>query len=223
MKEPRAHNDADNAAITSSGAHPFPRHSFTILPSGLISAVARPCEIVLALLVAAKCSILEMQARLPDPESSPQFVRNLDVNQGRVPSPPIKFHRDAQSSRRFPHPGAPRDGTNSGGRCEQDRPRGLVAGAFEFALDHNSAPRLLGRMKTSNFKLLDVGPMLARGDDPTSIIRTTVDTLQPGEGLSVRAPVLPSPLIEMLRNEGFRSRVHREPGEGWITYFWRDA
>jgi uncharacterized protein (DUF2249 family) len=77
-------------------------------------------------------------------------------------------------------------------------------------------------MNVPKFKLLDIRPILARGDDPFSRIRTTVDALQPGEGLSVVAPFLPSPLIEKLGNEGFRSRVERQPGSGWITHFWRD-
>ena len=77
-------------------------------------------------------------------------------------------------------------------------------------------------MKTPKFKLLDVRPILARGHDPFSKIRATVDALQPGEGLSVVAPFLPSPLIEILHSEGFQSRVERQPGSGWITYFWRD-
>jgi uncharacterized protein (DUF2249 family) len=77
-------------------------------------------------------------------------------------------------------------------------------------------------MNVPKFKLLDIRPILARGDDPFSRIRTTVDALQPGEGLSVVAPFLPSPLIEKLGSEGFRSRVERQPGSGWITHFWRD-
>jgi uncharacterized protein (DUF2249 family) len=77
-------------------------------------------------------------------------------------------------------------------------------------------------MKQTKFKLLDVRPILARGDDPFSKIRATVDALRPGQGLSVVAPFLPSPLIELLRSEGFQSRVERQPGSGWVTHFWRD-
>lgn len=72
------------------------------------------------------------------------------------------------------------------------------------------------------FKTLDVRPILARGDDPFSKIRATVDALQPGEGLSVIAPFLPSPLIEKLGSEGFQSRVERQPGSSWVTHFWRE-
>jgi uncharacterized protein (DUF2249 family) len=77
----------------------------------------------------------------------------------------------------------------------------------------------MGGMKAPKFKFLDVRPVLARGDDPFSTIRGTVDTLQPGEGLSVAAPFLPSPLIEKLSSEGLYSRVERQLGGSWITHF----
>lgn len=73
------------------------------------------------------------------------------------------------------------------------------------------------------FKALDVRPIIARGEDPFSKIRATVDALKTDEGLSVTAPFLPSPLIEKLRSEGFRSRVERITGGAWVTHFWRDA
>ncbi|MBA3961584.1 MAG: DUF2249 domain-containing protein [Chthoniobacterales bacterium] len=72
------------------------------------------------------------------------------------------------------------------------------------------------------FKTLDVRPILARGEDPFSKIRAAVDALNAGAGLSVVAPFLPSPLIEKLGSEGFRSRVERQLGGVWITHFWRD-
>ena len=72
------------------------------------------------------------------------------------------------------------------------------------------------------FKTLDVRPILARGEDPFTKIRAAVDALKGGAGLSVVAPFLPSPLIEKLGSEGFRSRVERQLGGVWITHFWRD-
>jgi uncharacterized protein (DUF2249 family) len=71
------------------------------------------------------------------------------------------------------------------------------------------------------FKTLDVRPIIARGAEPLPEIRARIKTLGPGEGLSVIAPFLPSPLIEKLANEGFQSRVERQVGS-WVTYFWRD-
>jgi uncharacterized protein (DUF2249 family) len=71
------------------------------------------------------------------------------------------------------------------------------------------------------FKTLDVRPILARGVEPFSKIRESVDALRSNEGLSVIAPFLPSPLIEKLGSEGFQSRVERQVGGGWTVHFWR--
>ena len=76
-------------------------------------------------------------------------------------------------------------------------------------------------MTARKFKKLDVRPILAKGIEPFSRIRDSVDSLGPNEGLSVIAPFLPSPLIEKLSSEGFQSRVERQVGS-WITHFWRD-
>ena len=73
-----------------------------------------------------------------------------------------------------------------------------------------------------SFKTLDVRPILTRGGDPLAKIRAAIDALRPGEGLSVVAPFLPSPLIEKLGSEGFQSRVERQLGGTWIAHFWRD-
>jgi Uncharacterized conserved protein (DUF2249). len=71
------------------------------------------------------------------------------------------------------------------------------------------------------FKTIDVRPLIAKGLEPFATIRKRIDELEPGEGLSVVAPFLPSPLIEKLASEGFQSRVEHQSG-GWITHFWRD-
>jgi uncharacterized protein (DUF2249 family) len=77
-------------------------------------------------------------------------------------------------------------------------------------------------MVARKFKTLDVRAILARGVEPSSKIRQTIDALGPDEGLSVIAPFLPSPLIEKLGSEGFESRVERQVGGGWTVHFWRE-
>ena len=77
-------------------------------------------------------------------------------------------------------------------------------------------------MGARKFKILDVRPILAKGVEPFSRIRESVDALGPDEGLSVIAPFLPSPLIEKLGSEGFQSRVERQLGCGWTVHFWRE-
>jgi uncharacterized protein (DUF2249 family) len=75
---------------------------------------------------------------------------------------------------------------------------------------------------TMTFKKLDVRPLIARGTEPFRAIRSKIDTLEAGEGLTVIAPFLPSPLIEKLGSEGFRSRAQHQPDGTWAVNFWRD-
>jgi uncharacterized protein (DUF2249 family) len=72
------------------------------------------------------------------------------------------------------------------------------------------------------FKTLDVRTIIAEGVEPFAKIRAAVEALRPGEGLSVLAPFLPSPLIEKLGSEGFQSRVEHQSGTCWVTHFWRE-
>ena len=72
------------------------------------------------------------------------------------------------------------------------------------------------------FKRLDVRPLVAKGTEPFSRIRSRVDALKTGEGLTVIAPFLPSPLIEKLNSEGFRSTAQHQPDGAWAVSFWRD-
>lgn len=73
-----------------------------------------------------------------------------------------------------------------------------------------------------SFKRLDVRGLLARGVEPFPRIRERVNSLKTGEGLIVIAPFLPSPLIELLRSEGFVSKVERGEGASWVVYFWKN-
>jgi len=75
----------------------------------------------------------------------------------------------------------------------------------------------------NQFKRFDVRDLIRRGAEPYSEIRKRVDALNPDEGLIVIAPFLPSPLVEMLRSEGFASRVERGQGTDWMVYFWRET
>lgn len=74
-----------------------------------------------------------------------------------------------------------------------------------------------------HFKLLDVRPILSKGSEPFAVIRARINSLKNGEGLIVIAPFLPSPLIEKLNSEGFRSSAHRQPDGAWAVNFWRDT
>jgi uncharacterized protein (DUF2249 family) len=75
----------------------------------------------------------------------------------------------------------------------------------------------------ARFKRLDVRPLLQRGEEPLPAILQRVEALSDGEGLIVVAPFLPSPLIERLGSQGFRSKVERGDAGSWIVYFWPES
>ncbi|MFI5337327.1 MAG: DUF2249 domain-containing protein [Opitutales bacterium] len=77
-------------------------------------------------------------------------------------------------------------------------------------------------MSAPKFQTFDVRPALARGEEPLAAIRTRVSSLPPGHGLTVIAPFLPAPLVELLRSEGFQSSLERRPDGAWAVAFWRD-
>ncbi|MEO8043278.1 MAG: DUF2249 domain-containing protein [Spartobacteria bacterium] len=72
------------------------------------------------------------------------------------------------------------------------------------------------------FKKMDVRPLIAKGAEPFATIRARVDSLKIDEGLIVIAPFLPSPLIEKLGSEGFRSSVQHQADGSWAVNFWRE-
>jgi len=78
-------------------------------------------------------------------------------------------------------------------------------------------------LSLDRFKKFDIRPLFAHGVEPFPEIRKRVDALGPGEGLILIAPFLPSPLIEKLGSEGFKSRVERGQDGDWIVYFWRET
>lgn len=76
---------------------------------------------------------------------------------------------------------------------------------------------------TTKFKVFDVRPMLAQGEEPFPLIRARVDALVAGQGVTVVAPFFPAPLIELLKSEGFESTMERRADGAWAVSFWRDA
>jgi uncharacterized protein (DUF2249 family) len=77
-------------------------------------------------------------------------------------------------------------------------------------------------MNPIHFKNFDVRPLLARGEEPFSAIRARVDGLAAGQGVTVIAPFMPAPLIELLKSEGFASSFERRGDGAWAVNFWRE-
>jgi len=71
------------------------------------------------------------------------------------------------------------------------------------------------------FIRIDVRKLFAAGVEVFPEIRRRVDALGEGEGLTVVAPFLPSPLIGRLRGEGLSSEIERLPDGAWVARFWR--
>lgn len=78
-------------------------------------------------------------------------------------------------------------------------------------------------MSAPKFKILDVRPNLARGEEPLPLIRARVDALVPGQGVTVVAPFMPAPLIELLKSEGFQSTMEHRADGSWAVNFWRES
>ena len=76
-------------------------------------------------------------------------------------------------------------------------------------------------MVPPKFKTFDVRPLLARGEDPLQQIRARVDALTEGQGLTIIAPFMPSPLIELLKSEGFNTAMEHRRDGAWVINFWR--
>ncbi len=77
-------------------------------------------------------------------------------------------------------------------------------------------------MPAPKFKILDVRLPLARGEEPFALIRAEVDKLGPGSGLTVIAPFVPAPLVELLKGEGFSATLDRRSDGAWAVTFRRE-
>ena len=77
-------------------------------------------------------------------------------------------------------------------------------------------------MSATKFETFDVRPLLARGEEPFDLIRGRVDALKAGEGVTIIAPFLPAPLIELLKSEGFHTSMEHRADGAWAVNFWRD-
>jgi uncharacterized protein (DUF2249 family) len=77
-------------------------------------------------------------------------------------------------------------------------------------------------MSQVRFKVFDVRPHLERGEEPFPLIRAKVDALAAGNGVTIIAPFVPAPLIEMLKGEGFSSTMERRADGAWAVNFWKE-
>lgn len=77
-------------------------------------------------------------------------------------------------------------------------------------------------MSVPKFTTLDLRPIFARGDEPCDLIRTTVDALTPGLGVTLIAPFAPTRLIESRRSAGYLTTMERRQDGAWAVKLWRE-
>jgi uncharacterized protein (DUF2249 family) len=69
------------------------------------------------------------------------------------------------------------------------------------------------------FKELDVRPILADGGEPFQAIMAAVESLSPGQGLTLLAPFKPQPLFTVMERKGFLHRVSELEGGDFEVRF----
>lgn len=82
----------------------------------------------------------------------------------------------------------------------------------------SEAPAWLERTRIA--EKLDVRPLIARGEEPFSMITGAAKRIPIGEALSLRSPFDPVPLREALGKQGFEAHTSGK-GDDWITIFRR--
>lgn len=65
--------------------------------------------------------------------------------------------------------------------------------------------------------VIDVRPLLRAGREPYPLLRARLAALAAGETLTVIAPFLPSPLIELARSQGMEVRPSHRADGAWST------
>jgi uncharacterized protein (DUF2249 family) len=68
-------------------------------------------------------------------------------------------------------------------------------------------------------KTLDVRPILAEGGEPFQAIMAAVESLAPGQGLTLLAPFKPVPLFTVLERKGFLHQVSELEGGDFEVRF----
>ena len=69
------------------------------------------------------------------------------------------------------------------------------------------------------FKELDVRPILATGGEPFQAIMAAVESLAPGQGLTLLAPFKPQPLFTVMERKGFVHQVTELDGGDFEVRF----
>lgn len=69
------------------------------------------------------------------------------------------------------------------------------------------------------FKEIDVRPIIANGGEPFQAIMAAVESLAPGQGLTLLAPFKPQPLFSVMERKGFLHQVYELAGGDYEVRF----
>ncbi len=74
---------------------------------------------------------------------------------------------------------------------------------------------------TRNTQRFDASPIISSGGSPMTEILGIAHNLQPGELLELKTPFVPAPIIDMLKDKGFKSFSIQKKDE-FFSYFGKD-
>jgi uncharacterized protein (DUF2249 family) len=84
-----------------------------------------------------------------------------------------------------------------------------------------SLPSFFKSLKPGQIKEFDVRPIIDGGEDPLKLIIKKIKSIQTGEALKIINSFEPTPLILLLKKQGFESYVNKIEDQLIETYFYR--
>ncbi len=82
-------------------------------------------------------------------------------------------------------------------------------------------PSFFNSLKPGQIKEFDVRPIIDGGEDPLKLIIKKIKSIQTGEALKIINSFEPTPLILLLKKQGFESYVNKIENQLIETYFYR--
>ena len=87
--------------------------------------------------------------------------------------------------------------------------------------EKNKVPGFMSLLDELEISDLDVRPIIASGKDPLTLIKETVKTLKAGKVLRIINSFEPTPLMFLLKKQGFESFADRTNEKRVDTYFYK--
>jgi uncharacterized protein (DUF2249 family) len=91
------------------------------------------------------------------------------------------------------------------------------------AVEKAEAPAFIQSLRPEQVVVLDVRPILAEGKDPLNLILKSIKDLHEGEVLKIQNSFEPTPLMQLLKKQGFESYADVVNENLVETYFYRKS